>query len=308
MSSCPIAGCPGKETDPHLATTSFQVVVKNDKDFPGPPFLQAEQPQVSQPLFVELVFQTLHQPRCPSLDLLQHLNNLPKFRGPELDTATEVWPHQFQVQRKNHFPGPAGHTIPDTDQDATGHLGHLGTLQAHGQSGVNPNPQVPFCLAALQPLCPQPVRLHGVVVIKVQDPALGLVKPQPAGFGPPLQPLQVPPQSPPTIQQIETPPQLGVICKFANDTLYPLVQIIRKDIKQDTDPMQNTTASWMQHRSPPLSGPSHPASSYPSGECTMGCQLLQEFMGMTLRQGVMRLTGAHICFLRRGAQSTLNVI
>ncbi|KAJ7402269.1 hypothetical protein BTVI_88044 [Pitangus sulphuratus] len=42
-----------------------------------------------------------------------------------------VQPHQqCQVQRDNHFPGPAGLTLPDTSQDAIGLLGHLGTLLA----------------------------------------------------------------------------------------------------------------------------------------------------------------------------------
>ncbi|KAF1644954.1 FERM domain-containing protein 3, partial [Aptenodytes patagonicus] len=65
----------GEETDPHLATTSFQVVVESDEVSPQPPFLQAEQSQSPQPLLIRLVLQTPHQPRCPSLDTLQHLND-----------------------------------------------------------------------------------------------------------------------------------------------------------------------------------------------------------------------------------------
>ncbi|KAJ7402619.1 hypothetical protein BTVI_84782 [Pitangus sulphuratus] len=61
------------------------------------------------------------------------LNILPELRGPELDTALQVWTHQHWVQGRNHFPGPAGHTVPDTGQDAIGLLGHLGTLLAHVQ-------------------------------------------------------------------------------------------------------------------------------------------------------------------------------
>ncbi|RMC00421.1 hypothetical protein DUI87_23029 [Hirundo rustica rustica] len=44
--------------------------------------------------------------------VLKHLNVLPKLRGPELDTAPKVWPHQCRVQRKNDLPTPADHTIP----------------------------------------------------------------------------------------------------------------------------------------------------------------------------------------------------
>ncbi|RMC19187.1 hypothetical protein DUI87_03792 [Hirundo rustica rustica] len=57
-------------------------------------------------------------------------------RGPELDTALKVWPHQCRVQGQNELPAPAGHSIPDLGQDAIGPLGHLGTLLAHVQTLV----------------------------------------------------------------------------------------------------------------------------------------------------------------------------
>ena len=59
-----------------------------------------------------------------------------------------------RVQGHNHFPAPAGHTIPGTSQDAVGLLGHLGMLLAHVQLAVNQYPQVLFFQAALQPLPP----------------------------------------------------------------------------------------------------------------------------------------------------------
>ncbi|KAK4823924.1 hypothetical protein QYF61_008310 [Mycteria americana] len=85
-----------EETDPHLTTASFQ------------------------PLLIRLLLQTLHQLRCPSLDTLQHLNVSLVVRGPKLNTVFEVRPHQCRVQGHDHFPSPAGHTIPDTSQDAIG--------------------------------------------------------------------------------------------------------------------------------------------------------------------------------------------
>ena len=51
----------GKETNAHLATTSFQVVVESNKVPPQPPFLQAKQSQFSQSHLIRLVLQTLHQ-------------------------------------------------------------------------------------------------------------------------------------------------------------------------------------------------------------------------------------------------------
>ncbi|KAK4824878.1 hypothetical protein QYF61_021085 [Mycteria americana] len=45
-------------------------------------------------------------------------------------------------------------------------------------------------------------------------------------------------ESLPTLKQINTPAQLGVICKLTEGALDPLIQIIDKDIKQD----------WPRHR------------------------------------------------------------
>ncbi|KAF1399548.1 Membrane-associated guanylate kinase, WW and PDZ domain-containing protein 2, partial [Spheniscus mendiculus] len=209
ISSHPNACYLGEETDPHLATTSFQGVVERDKVFPQPPLLQTKQPQFPQLLLIRLVLQTPHQPRCSSLDTLQHLNVLLVVRGPKLNTVFEVRPQQCRVQGHDHFPTPAGHTVSDTGQDAIGLLGRLGTLPAHVQPAVNQHPQVLFRQAAFQPLFPKPVALHGVVVAKVQDPALGLVEPHTVGLGPSIQPVQVPLQSLPALKQINTPAQLG---------------------------------------------------------------------------------------------------
>ena len=93
---------------------------RSDKITPGPPFLQTEQPQLPQPVLIGLVLQTLPQPRCPCLDMLQHPRVLLIVRGPELNTGFKVCPHQCQEQGNNQCPGPAGHTIADTGQDAIG--------------------------------------------------------------------------------------------------------------------------------------------------------------------------------------------
>ncbi|KAK4810445.1 hypothetical protein QYF61_004225 [Mycteria americana] len=161
-----------------------QVLVESDNE--------AKQPQFPQPLLIRLVLQTLHQLRCPSLDTLQHLNVSLVVRGPKLNTVYKVQPHQCRVQGHDHFPSPAGHTIPDTSQDGLGLLGHLGTLLAHVQLAVNQHPQVLFHWAAFQPLFPKPVALHGVVVTQVRDATLSFVEPHTVGLGPSIQPVQVP--------------------------------------------------------------------------------------------------------------------
>ncbi|KAK4828755.1 hypothetical protein QYF61_000746, partial [Mycteria americana] len=162
---------------PVLNSTGF----KRDVDFITTLYQEAKQPQFPQLLLIRLVLQTLHQLRCPSLDTLQHLNVSLVVRGPKLNTVFEVQPHQCRVQGHDHFPTPAGHTIPDTSQDAIGLLGHLGTPLAHIQAVVNQHPQVLSRWAAFQPLFPKPAVLHGVVVTHVQDLTLGLVEPHTVG-------------------------------------------------------------------------------------------------------------------------------
>ncbi|KAK4829663.1 hypothetical protein QYF61_005956 [Mycteria americana] len=171
--------------------TALSAAVESDEVSPQPPFLQAEQPQVPQPLPISLVLQTLPQLRCPSLDTLQPLNVSLGVGGPKLNTAFEVRPHQCRVQGHDHCPSPAGHSMSDTSQDAIGLLGHLGTLPAHIQPPVDQHPQFLLCLAAFQPLFPKPVALHGVVVTQVQDLALSLVEPHTTAASQQLQLMQI---------------------------------------------------------------------------------------------------------------------
>ena len=44
VSSCPVTCYLGKETNTHLATTSFHIVVESNKVSPQPSFLQTKQP------------------------------------------------------------------------------------------------------------------------------------------------------------------------------------------------------------------------------------------------------------------------
>ena len=90
--SCLIVCYLGEETNTHLVTTSFQVVVERDEVSPQPSFLQTKQSLFPQPLLVRLVLQTPHQPRCPSLDTLQQLNVCLLVRGPKLNTVLAASP------------------------------------------------------------------------------------------------------------------------------------------------------------------------------------------------------------------------
>ncbi|KAK4829679.1 hypothetical protein QYF61_005972 [Mycteria americana] len=172
---------------------------------------QAKQSQVPQPLPISLVLQTLPQLRCPSLDTLQPLNVSLGVGGPTLNTAFEVRPHQCRVQG----------TITALVLLATLFLiqarmplAFLGTWAHCWLIFTQPSTNTPRSFSARQ------LSSHS-------SPSL-----------PSIQPVQVPLQSLPTLQQINTPAQLGVICKLTESTLDPFVQIIDKDVKQN----------WPQHR------------------------------------------------------------
>jgi len=135
-----------------------------------------------------------------------------------------VKPHQCLVQGHNNFPAPAGHTIPDTSQDAIGLLGHLDTLLAHVQLAVDQHPQILFLQAAFQSLWSKTVELHGIVVTKVQDLALGLTETHTIGLLPSIHSVQIPLQTLLTLQQLNTATQLGVTCKLTEGALNPLIQ------------------------------------------------------------------------------------
>lgn len=59
MSSHPATGCLAEETEPYLATCFLQGVVVSNEISLDTPFLQAEAPQLPQPLLIGLVQQTL---------------------------------------------------------------------------------------------------------------------------------------------------------------------------------------------------------------------------------------------------------
>ncbi|KAJ7395171.1 integral membrane protein dgcr2 idd [Pitangus sulphuratus] len=114
-------------------------------------------------------------------------------------------------------------------------LAFLATWDTAGSCSVavDQHHQVFFQGTAFKTLFPQPVSLNGVVVTQEWDLAVHLVEPHVVSLIPSIQPVQIPLQSLPTLQQINCPNQLGVICKLTEDALNPFVQIIDKDIKQD---------------------------------------------------------------------------
>lgn len=70
------------------------------------------------------------------------------------------------------------------------------------------------------------------VVTEGQDLALYLFEPHTIVLDPLIQPIQIPLQDLPPLQQMNIPAQLSVICKLTKDALNPLIQTIDKNIEQ----------------------------------------------------------------------------
>jgi len=136
-SPCPITCYLGKETDTHLATTSFQAVVESNKVSPlsFSPDSTAPVPSAAPPKTCSLDSSPSSLPcfghtPAPQCQYSRCSLTSAKYRGMSSSLS------------------PAAHTVPDTSQDAVGLLGHLGILLAHVQPAVNQHPQVLFCHAA----------------------------------------------------------------------------------------------------------------------------------------------------------------
>jgi len=59
------------------------------------------------------------------------------MRDPRLHKALEVCLHHCQGKGNDHLLSHADYTISDTNQDAIGFLGYLGTLLVHVQLAVD---------------------------------------------------------------------------------------------------------------------------------------------------------------------------
>ncbi|KAK4824308.1 hypothetical protein QYF61_013053 [Mycteria americana] len=119
--------------------------------------VQAEQPQLSQPVLVGEVLQPSDHFRGPPLGPLQQLHVLLVLRAPELDAVLQVGSHQSRVEGQNPLPRPAGHASFDAAQDMVGLLGCKCTLLTHVQLFVHQYPQVLFRRAGLDHIILQPV-------------------------------------------------------------------------------------------------------------------------------------------------------
>ncbi|KAK4813670.1 hypothetical protein QYF61_017637, partial [Mycteria americana] len=93
ITPCPITTSPCKKS-----LSSFLVLEGCYKVSPEPSLLQAEQPQLSQPVFIGEVLQPSHHLRGPPLDSLQQVHVLLMLGAPELDTVLQVGSHKSGVE------------------------------------------------------------------------------------------------------------------------------------------------------------------------------------------------------------------
>ncbi|KAK4825745.1 LOW QUALITY PROTEIN: hypothetical protein QYF61_002184 [Mycteria americana] len=208
---------------------------------PQPSLLQAEQPQLSQPVLVGEVLQPSGHFCGPPLDPLQQLHVLLVLRTPELDAVLQVGSHQSRAEGQNPLPRPAGHASFDAAQDAVGFLHCECTLSAHVQLFIHQYPQGLLHRAALDHIIPDDVLKARIV--PAQDAALGLVEPPEVHTGPLLQLVHVP------LDDIlswcvNCTTQLGVICKLAEGALDLTVNVIDENIEwhwSQYRPLRDTT-------------------------------------------------------------------
>ncbi|RMC15225.1 hypothetical protein DUI87_07409 [Hirundo rustica rustica] len=89
--------CLEKETNPQPSTATFQKAVESDKVTSESAFLKAKHPSSLIHSLQGLCSKPLTS-LAASSGCTQGLSILPKLRGPELDTALKVWPHQCQYR------------------------------------------------------------------------------------------------------------------------------------------------------------------------------------------------------------------
>ena len=89
---------------------------------PETSLLQAEQPQLSQPVLTGEVFYPSDQFCAPPLDVLQQVHVSPVLRTPHLDAVLQVRSHTTE-QKGRITSRPVGHSALDAAQDMVGLLG-----------------------------------------------------------------------------------------------------------------------------------------------------------------------------------------
>lgn len=98
------------------------------------------------------------------------------LRHPSLHTVLEVRLYRGRVGWENHLPQLATSALLDVLQDTVSPLGCRDTLLTRIQLAINPNAQISFRGATVQPFVPQCVRATRITPFQAENAALALVK------------------------------------------------------------------------------------------------------------------------------------
>ncbi|KAK4808555.1 hypothetical protein QYF61_009858 [Mycteria americana] len=161
-----------------------------------PSLLQAEQPQLSQPVLVGEVLQPSDHFCGPPLDPLQQLHVLLVLRAPELDAVLQLWSHQSRPRI------PLAFWAASTHCRLTSSFSSISTPKSFstGLLSITSSPS--------------------------------LIETEETDAGPLLQLVQVPLDDIPSFWRVSCTTQLGVICKLAERALHLSVNAIDENIGQ----------------------------------------------------------------------------
>ena len=108
--------------------TALIYILKGHYQITSQPFLlQAEEPQLSQPVLIGEVFHPMDHICNPPLDVLQQIHVSPVQRTPLVDVVLQVRSHQCRAEGQDHLSRPAGHASSDAIQSGwfSGLQGHI---------------------------------------------------------------------------------------------------------------------------------------------------------------------------------------
>ena len=131
ISPCSLSTDSAKESVSFFPVAPLQILKGRSQFTTQPSLLQAEQPQLPQPVLTGEVFHSADH--CC---------------GPLLDTV-QVRSHLHRVEGQDHLPQPTGHACFDAAQDLIGSVGCEGTLLAHVKFSIHQQPQVRCMVAQL---------------------------------------------------------------------------------------------------------------------------------------------------------------
>jgi len=154
ISPCPVTTGLDKKSLSIFLINFIYILKGCDKAFREPFFLQAEQPQSSQPFSAGNVLR--HSDHFCGLpqDLLQQVHVCHVLRAPELDAGVPGGSYPSGAERQNPLPCLAPHAAGDTAQGTAVLLFYQCTLPSHVQFFFHQHPCVLLLRATLNDFIP----------------------------------------------------------------------------------------------------------------------------------------------------------